>query len=143
MSNTDDAMAATPHPQDVPRTQSPSQREPKEASPGPAAEDAVEHVVENGATGITGSRKAGEENSEENSAEGTPSTTPHKYYGSRLRRILTPPNCRWDPKSPPPFSTGLCLLYAIVSLILCALYLCSLPVLFTCALYQLTMTNHG
>lgn len=125
-------MAAPPHPQDVPRTQSPSQREPQEASPGPAAEDAVEHVVENGAVEITGRRKTGEENSEEksegNNAEGMPSTTPHKYQGSRLRRILTPPNCRWDPKSPPPFSTGLCFLYAIVSLILCALYLCSLPV---------------
>ncbi|KAI9151465.1 putative uncharacterized transporter [Paramyrothecium foliicola] len=30
-----------------------------------------------------------------------------------IHRVLTPKNCRWNRESPPPFTTGLCLLYAV------------------------------
>lgn len=42
------------------------------------------------------------------------SEKPNKYE-KRLNRLLTPKSCRWDPKSPPPFTTALCILYALVS----------------------------
>lgn len=38
-----------------------------------------------------------------------------KYERSWVNRLLTPKNCRWDDKSPPPFTMPLCLLFALVS----------------------------
>ncbi|KAI6777812.1 uncharacterized protein J7T54_000402 [Emericellopsis cladophorae] len=34
-------------------------------------------------------------------------------YDTYWRRLLTPPNCRWNMISPPAFTTGLCVLYAL------------------------------
>lgn len=39
-----------------------------------------------------------------------------KYETSVVHRLLTPRNCRWDPESPAPLSTALCILYAFVRL---------------------------
>lgn len=95
-------MTATPDHQDAPRASSIGQREAPELAPKYAAENGASESKEHG--------KVSEETSDEQ-------TTPalDKYQTSRLRRILTPRNCRWDPKSPPPFNTALCILYAIVS----------------------------
>jgi hypothetical protein len=52
-----------------------------------------------------------------------------RYDSSRLRRLLTPPNCRWDPSSPPPLTNSLCVLYALSATFTVAnLYYCQ-PIL--------------
>lgn len=38
-----------------------------------------------------------------------------RYESSWLRRVLTPSNCRWDPKDPKPLTLGHCILFATVS----------------------------
>lgn len=35
-------------------------------------------------------------------------------YNTTWRRVLTPKNVRWNTKSPPEFTTFLCILYALV-----------------------------
>lgn len=39
------------------------------------------------------------------------------YDGNTARRLLTPKNCRWDAASPPPLTTFLCVIYALVGFI--------------------------
>ncbi|KAH6898285.1 major facilitator superfamily domain-containing protein [Thelonectria olida] len=38
-----------------------------------------------------------------------------RYESSWLRRVLTPKNCRWDPKFPKPLTLAHCILYAMSS----------------------------
>ncbi|CAM1506542.1 Fc.00g061830.m01.CDS01 [Cosmosporella sp. VM-42] len=52
-----------------------------------------------------------------------------KYDLSWIHKIMTPKKCRWNPKSPPPLTTILCLLYAISSTITVANLYYNQPIL--------------
>jgi hypothetical protein len=75
--------------------------------------EVVDHPVDSDAQdGHNASKNAASDDQTEDAFDETPS----KYERSWVNRALTPKNCRWDDKAPPPFTMTLCLLFALVSL---------------------------
>lgn len=66
------------------------------------------------ATEESNSPKSGEEGKTVEEMTSDEEDDGYSKYGPLWRRLLTPKNVRWNTKSPPEFTSFLCILYALV-----------------------------